>query len=422
MKKVLFPVVLLCVATCGFAQQKTVKAAKKAASSQTSPDFAKAEQLIQEAMVNPETKDDPETWNVAGFIQRRKLEEETKKIVIPNTPYDTLGYYNSVLKMCNYFFKCDELAQIPDEKGKIKNKYRKNNASTMVQERRNLFDGGVTYFNAGLQKSRMGDEAGAVADNQMAVSFWSVYLDMASNPMFEEKDQQAMKSDSLFAVAAYYTGVAAKSAKDYASVLKYAPLAEDNVDLGKYAMEDIALAYKEQGDTAQWVNTLQEGMQKYPDNSTFFAQLIDYYSSHNKYTEALRFTDDMLAKDPSNAFFWYVKGYVYHNMEQYDKAIEAYKKAIEVKPDYAEVYSNLGLVYCAQAQDYSNKATIDVNDPNYQKDQDKIRSYYELAKPCYEKARELKPDQKDLWLNGLYRVYYSLNMGPEFKEIEDMMQ
>ena len=38
-----------------------------------------------------------------------------------------------------------------------------------------------------------------------------------------------------------------------------------------------------------------------------------------------------------------------------------------------------------------------------------------------EKARELKPDQKDLWLQGLYRVYYNLNMGPEFEEIEKMM-
>ena len=34
------------------------------------------------------------------------------------------------------------------------------------------------------------------------------------------------------------------------------------------------------------------------------------------------------------------------------------------------------------------------------------------------KQRELKPEQKDLWLNGLYRVYYNLQMGPEFDEIE----
>ena len=38
------------------------------------------------------------------------------------------------------------------------------------------------------------------------------------------------------------------------------------------------------------------------------------------------------------------------------------------------------------------------------------------------KARELKPEQKDLWLNGLYRVYYNLQMGPEFDEIEKLMQ
>ena len=38
-----------------------------------------------------------------------------------------------------------------------------------------------------------------------------------------------------------------------------------------------------------------------------------------------------------------------------------------------------------------------------------------------EAARELKPDQKDLWLNGLYRVYYNLQMGPEFEEIEKLM-
>ena len=44
------------------------------------------------------------------------------------------------------------------------------------------------------------------------------------------------------------------------------------------------------------------------------------------------------------------------------------------------------------------------------------------ARPNYEKARELKPEQKDLWLNGLYRVYYNLQMGPEFDEIEKLMQ
>ena len=32
------------------------------------------------------------------------------------------------------------------------------------------------------------------------------------------------------------------------------------------------------------------------------------------------------------------------------------------------------------------------------------------------------PDKKDLWGNGLYTIYYKLNMGEEFKEIEKLMQ
>ena len=56
----------------------------------------------------------------------------------------------------------------------------------------------------------------------------------------------------------------------------------------------------------------------------------------------------------------------------------------------------------------------------YAQAQAQVKKFYEEAKPYYEKARQLKPDQKDLWAPGLYRVYYNLNMGPEFEEIEKL--
>ena len=120
MKKVLFSTVLLLVAGFTFAQEKAVKEAKKIASAVT-PDFAKADELINQALTNPETKDLAETWNVAGFIQKRKSEKEMENAYL-RKPYDTLQVYNSALNMCKYYFKCDELAQIPDAKGKVKNK------------------------------------------------------------------------------------------------------------------------------------------------------------------------------------------------------------------------------------------------------------------------------------------------------------
>ncbi len=53
-------------------------------------------------------------------------------------------------------------------------------------------------------------------------------------------------------------------------------------------------------------------------------------------------------------------------------------KTIEVDPNYAEAYSNLGLIYCLQAQDFSEKATTDINDPKY-KDQATLKTFYEKA-------------------------------------------
>lgn len=403
MKRVLFSVILLLTVGFVFAQEKSVKEAKSIAS-ETKPDFNKAEQLINQALNNPETKDDANTWDVAGFIQKRINEKEMENAYLKK-PYDTLKVYNSALNMCKYYLKCDELAQIPDEKGKIKNKYRKSNGAAMLAERPNLINGGIQFYN--MEK------------NKEALDYFGTYIEIAKSPMFEKEN--LLKTDTVLPQIAYYASLAATKMGDYTSVLKYAPYAQNDKEVGQYAMEFISTALKAQGDTVKWVASLKEGLQKYPTHSFFFGHLIDYYSNNNKYDEAMQFADDMLTKDPNNTFYLYVKGYLYHNMKDYDKAIEFYKKTIEADPTYAEAYSNLGLIYCLQAQDFSEKATADVNDPSYKEDQVTLRQFYENAKPCYEKARELKPEQKDLWLNGLYRVYYNLDMGPEFEEIEKMM-
>ncbi len=403
MKRVLFSMVLLLAASFTFAQVKSVKEAKSIAN-EVKPDFAKAEQLINAAMTNPETKDDPETWNTAGMIQKKVNEKQMENAYLKK-PYDTVKTYNSILYMFEYFVKCDELAQIPDEKGKIKNKYRKPNAAIMVMERPNLINGGIHFFNQNKDKE--------------AFKFFSTYVDAASYPMLASENL-AVK-DTLLSQIAYYATLAADRIDDKDAIMKYAPLALNDKDGGKFAMQLMADAVKAKGDTIKWVEVLKEGIVKFPDNQYFFANLVDYYSSANEPDKAMQFADDMLAKDPNNKLYLYVKGYLYHNMKEYDKAIEFYKKTIAVDSEYAEAYSNLGLVLLMQAQDFSDKATSDVNDPKYAQDQASLKKYYEEAKPYYEKTREIAPDRKDLWAQGLYRVYYNLNMGKEFEEIDKII-
>ena len=403
MKRVLFSMVLLMAVSFAFAQEKNVKEAKSIAG-EVKPDFAKAEQLINEALTNPETKDNAATWDVASYIQKRINEKEMENAYL-RKPYDTLKVYNSVLNMYNYYVKCDELAQIPNEKGKIKNKYRSANSKTILAERPNLINGGIQYFN--LNK------------NEDALKYFAAYVDAATLPMMEKEN--LLEKDTILPQVAYYATLAADRVGDKDAVMKYAQYALKDKENGQFAMQLLTDAYKAKGDTAKWVEKLQEGIVKFPENQYFFANLVDYYSSSNQNDKAMQFADDMLAKDPNNKLYLYVKAYLYHNMKDYEKAIEFYKKTLDIDPAYAEACSNLGLVYLLQAQEYADKAPADINDPNYATAQAEIKKFYEAAKPYYEKARELKPDQKDLWLQGLYRVYYNLNMGPEFEEIEKMM-
>ena len=403
MKRVLFSMVLLMAVSFAFAQEKNVKEAKSIAG-EVKPDFAKAEQLINEALTNPETKDNAATWDVAGYIQKRINEKEMENAYL-RKPYDTLKVYNSVLNMYNYYVKCDELAQIPNEKGKIKNKYRSANSKTILAERPNLINGGIQYFN--LNK------------NEDALKYFAAYVDAATLPMMEKEN--LLEKDTILPQVAYYATLAADRVGDKDAVMKYAQYALKDKENGQFAMQLLTDAYKAKGDTAKWVEKLQEGIVKFPENQYFFANLVDYYSSSNQNDKAMQFADDMLAKDPNNKLYLYVKAYLYHNMKDYEKAIEFYKKTLDIDPAYAEACSNLGLVYLLQAQEYADKAPADINDPNYATAQAEIKKFYEAAKPYYEKARELKPDQKDLWLQGLYRVYYNLNMVPEFEEIEKMM-
>ncbi|MDR3142594.1 MAG: tetratricopeptide repeat protein [Tannerellaceae bacterium] len=407
MKRVLFSMVLLMAATLSFAQVKAVKEAKSIAG-ETNPDFGKAEQLINGALKDTETKNDAATWDVAGFIQKRINEKQMESAYLKK-PYDTIKVYSSVLNMYKYYLKCDELAQVPDEKGKIKNRYRKANATILLAERPNLINGGIHYFNQDK--------------NEEALSFFAMYVDASSNPIFEKEN--LLQIDTILPQVAYYAALTAAKMENYPAVLKYAPYAADDKEVGKYAMEFVSTAYKieakNEDDTLKWVASLKEGVQKYSDHPFFFGHLIDYYSNTNKYDEAMAFADEMLQKYPDNAFYLYVKGYLHHNLKEYDNAINYYKKTTVADPNYAEAYSNLGLIYVLKAQEFADSATVDVNSPKYAQEQEIIKKFYEEAKPCYEKARELKPQQQDLWIQGLYRIYYNLNMGTEFEEIEKLM-
>lgn len=372
-------------------------------------DVKELQKMVDKIIVDPSTKNNPDTWYVSGRVQQRKAEQQMEKAYL-RKPYDTLTIYNSVLNMTQYFLRCDSLAQLETKPGKI-NKYRKDMQQSILADKGNLLNGGIYYYNHATE--------GDTVNLSKARDFFGTYVDATVSDMFALDN--LLPRDSVFSQVAYYASLAAVRIGDYPSVLKYAPYAEDDATVGQYAMEFLAQAYKQNGNTTAWIETLKRAIEKHPQDDYFFANLIDYYGSQDKYDDALEFANGMLAKAPGNYYYLFVKGFLYHSMKRYNDALAYYKRSIKANPDYAEAYSNVGLVYCLQAQDFSQEAVTDIKDPRYPVDQAQLKSYYENALPYYEKARQLKPNDRTLWLNGLHRVYYNLSMGDKFNEIDALI-
>lgn len=400
MKKVLISMALLFAAGTSFAQISVLKEADKAVGS---GNFAQVDQLVNQALQDPTAASSAEAYNMAGKVYQKISSKEMQEQVLQH-PYDTAAYYNASLNMYKYFSKADQLAQQPDEKGKIKNKYRNSMVSALKTERGNLINGGIYYFNQNTDDT-----------NKKALDLFGAYVDMAYDPMMEKENFAADTTTSLIA---YYASLAAIRISDYQNVGKYAQYALNDRENGETAAELLIESYKQLGQNDKYVQAIQEAIAKYPNNTTFFANLIDYYTNNNQLDEAMAYTDRMIAQDPSNYFYPYVKGYLYTNEKDYDKAIECYKDAVSKKDDFADAYSRLGLLYVIKAQDFSAEATTDVNDPKYAEDQKTLRSYFEAAKPYLEKCRQLAPDNRSLWFQGLNSVYYNLHMENEYNALQ----
>ena len=396
MKKLFLSLAFVLVAGGAFAQMDAVKNATKAGNK---GDFATAESLIQQALNNPETANLADTWYAAGQIQQKKSAKQLENQV-KRQNFDEAAMHEAALQMVKYFLKADEL---PDVKGKM-NAFTSKMASAIKADKGNLINGGIAMFNS--------QDEGTDAK---ALDFFGAYVDLANAPMFAKENWAV--ADTLMPTIAYYAALAGIRSENYPAVEKYAPIGQADKENGQNATEFLIEALKKQNKTDQMLNVLKAAIDKFPTNQAFFANMIDYYTSNEKYDEAQAFADQQIAKDPSNFFYNYVKGFLYSQQKNDDKAIEQYEQAIQKNPEYANAYSELGKSYVLKAQDFSATATTNVNDPKYQEDAKILRGYYEKAMPYYEKARQLAPDNTSLWKQGLSSVYYNLQMQDKYDEI-----
>ena len=403
MKKVLFTVALLAGAFAASAQVSVVKEAKA-----MKKDPAAAAKVLEAALTNPETANDPNTWQLAGDLQKAIYDEENMKMYLPGGQADMPKMYNAMLKMFDYYLKCDEVELAGVANGTVKKaKLRKKNQETLLKVRPNLANGGVEAFN--------------VNNYEEAQKYFGLFVDVVENPMFA--DQAAvLKADTLNSLYANYATMAAglRDPKDVASVIKYGTIGKENPSEGWRALMFMAEVYgdKEQGDSIKWLETIKEGAQRFPEQDFFVGNIMDYYLQRGMVDEGLAQIDQLIAAN-EKPYFLYVKGVLLYEKKDYAGAQAALDKVIAAGGDLAaEAYAKKGDCYFFPAQKIvEENSALSIDDPKYNANEAKIKEAYEQAKPFYEKAKELEPDNKTIWGQMLLRIYWTLNKG-EYESLE----
>ena len=403
MKKILMMAMMAAAATTAFAQDALVKEAKKLYSSSN---LAEAAQKLKPALTSAETADKAAAWNLMNDIQYKIYTDEYQKMML-NQPADTMKAVKAFLEGFNAATECDKYDIQPNEKGKVKIRFRKGNASRYLNERHLMHRiGGMCYQNHNMKG---------------AIKAWEAYINSGEGTIYEDSK---MAPDTLVADVTYNVAYLSYIEKDYDTALKMAEKAltfpdskeEGCTDLILYTMKD---ASKNHADSLVYLARLKDAHKVHPDRELYFNLLQDYYVRANDTQALMTWAKEETQLNANNKMAWALLGEAEMNSENWDAAIEHFKKAAEIDPNWVPVIFNVGICYNSKAivmnDELTDKKTMRISNENAEKVKDQLRE----AMKYLEKTRELDPNHEQArWPYPLYRIYYTLDMKDKMAELE----
>ncbi len=308
---------------------------------------------------------------------------------------DTAGFFGLTRRMFDIGLRLDSLDMRPEKKGRVNLEYRKDNAEKLLQYQPNLFYGGTYYIRKG--------------ELEKAYDFFERYMDCDRQPLFTGYD--LMATDARMPEAAYWATYCGYRMNDPVLTLRYAQLARRDSAKLDYTLQYIAEAWRALKDQEMYVETLREGFERYPESMYFFPRLMDSYSAKGNYEQALTVAEKALATDSLNTLFMLAKSTMLLNLGRYKECLDYSQKLIAFDGLAAEAFYNAGTACMNIALGMDSR-----------KQKKQITKMYQKALPYMETYRKLAPQEKQKWGEALYRIYFNLNMGKQFEEIDRMLK
>ncbi|HRS99180.1 MAG TPA: tetratricopeptide repeat protein [Bacteroidales bacterium] len=224
----------------------------------------------------------------------------------------------------------------------------------------------------------------------------------------------------------YFTSLAALKAKKFEEAVKL----NDFLIEAKFGANDDervliilnqAVCYREIGKTDKMIETLQKGIEKYPNaNYPLVIELFNYYVNSEQNDKALEYINLAINKNPNDPQFYVIRGTLNETLKLRDNAIADYKKAIELDPNNFDANYSAGAYYYNTGVDTLDWADKNIPITEFAKLEEfkKIANeLFEKAKPYLEKAEAIQPTNMNV-LATLKTIYYRLGEMEKYKEID----
>ncbi len=411
MKKTLFLAALVLISAGCFAQKANVNKAKSLIL-QEEGDFDQARQLLGAALANDETKDQANTWFVAGLVgYQQKVQADRDLSMGKLIDKDKVG--QGIMESYDYWIKADELAMTPtlDKKGHevVDTKTRNNIAKKMFE----YYDK-QDFVKYGIHLNEQRDFRGAY-------NVFMRHLGIPSLPMMQDEAfQEKIAKDTTYAQYEYYASLFAIQAQMHDEAIAILERLKDGNTEAVAVNQFLYQEYVEKNDTANFVRVLQDAMVRFPQEPWFLQNLINFYIFSGQEQEAIDHLAQAIEREPNVAQYHMIKGNLNTNQAHYEEAIADYDKALELDPKLADAYAGKGRVYYNQAVKMNEDATYIQDQKLYKQALAEMNEMFKKSLPFFEKAHELDPENRDFMIT-LKTLYYRFHMDAEYEAIQEKL-
>ena len=165
--------------------------------------------------------------------------------------------------------------------------------------------------------------------------------------------------------------------------------------------------YIDSKDTANYVATLEKGLEKFPQEFYFLGNLINHYVFGGQPQKATELLDKAIANDPNNAQLYSVRGSMLEVLEDIDGAMANFDKAIELKPNFKDAWLGKARLIYNKAFKMEQKA-LEIRDFKLS-DQEvaKALEVYKESIPFFEKVIEIDSEDYET-MKTLRSLFYKL--------------